>query len=199
METETKKKKHKLKKKSVSIDLGTDFFVLGFDLSLTSPGYAIINYKNGTIEIIDMGRVNNKNPKLSRGERLSNIQNLINEKINTVKENKFVCVRENSFSRFAAETQAIAAVNGVFDLCLYNNKVDEAILLSPLTVKKLVTGCAKATKQDVAEAINNYCTHKDFETDDVSDAVAVAIACLIENKLINQIPLEKYKEKNDGI
>lgn len=196
---EQKKKKHKLKKKSVSIDFETDFYILGYDLSLSSPGFSCIHWNNGAVEIVAAARLNNKDAKLSRGNKLKNIKTAIENTIRTVEEKNFVCVRENSFSRFSAETQAISAVNGVFDLCLYENNIEEPILISPLTVKKLITGSSKATKQEVAEAIANYCTPVEFETDDVSDAVAVALAALIQNNYIKQIPLDKYKEAQDGV
>lgn len=68
--------------------------------------------------------------------------------------------------------------------------------LAPTTVKAQVTGWGHATKEDVAEAVDNYIPkHAQFASDDESDAVAVGLAWLIANGYIDCIPLEKYKDK----
>ena len=52
--------------------------------------------------------------------------------------------------------------------------------LSPTTVKKLLTGSGKASKTEVAMALERYVGTQQYETDDESDAVAVGLAWLIQ-------------------
>ena len=46
-------------------------------------------------------------------------------------------------------------------------------------VKKLLTGSGKASKDEVAAALEKYIVKQDYATDDESDAVAIGIAWLI--------------------
>ena len=56
--------------------------------------------------------------------------------------------------------------------------------IAPTTVKKLLTGSGKASKEEVAEALESYVDCQTYESDDESDALAVGIAWLILNKMI---------------
>jgi len=49
-------------------------------------------------------------------------------------------------------------------------------------VKKLLTGSGKASKTEVAMALERYVATQQYETDDESDAVAVGLAWLIQQK-----------------
>ena len=51
-------------------------------------------------------------------------------------------------------------------------------------MKKLLTGSGKASKEEVAEALESYVDCQTYESDDESDALAVGIAWLILNKMI---------------
>lgn len=53
--------------------------------------------------------------------------------------------------------------------------------IAPSAVKKLVTGKAAATKEEVAEALEAYVGKQEYACDDESDAVAVGIAWLVSN------------------
>ena len=61
-------------------------------------------------------------------------------------------VREKGFSRFPRETQALFKVIGVADLVAWQKKRAEYHEIAPTTIKKLLTGSGKATKEDVAAA-----------------------------------------------
>ncbi len=82
---------------------------------------------------------------------------------------EYVVVRENSFSRFNAETQAISAVNGVCELTVWDIAGKDVQLIAPVSVKKITTGSAKASKEDVAASLNFYCPeHPEFKVNDES-------------------------------
>ena len=107
-----------------------------------------------------------------------------------------IAVRERAFSRYNAETQAIHKVVGVSEMIVWHILEMKFQELAPRSVKKYVTGWGSASKEEVAEAIDNYIPkHAQFASDDESDAVAVGLAWLIANGYIDCIPLEKYKDK----
>lgn len=86
-------------------------------------------------------------------------------------------MRERGFSRFAAETQALSKVVGVTDfIAAFIMRSFEEI--APVSVKKTLTGNAKAKKDEVAAQLSKYVGDHSYACDDESDAVAVGIAWL---------------------
>ena len=66
--------------------------------------------------------------------------------------------------------------------------------IHPKTIKKLVANDAEAKKDVVADSLTQFVGEREYECDDESDAVAVGIAWLIKNGLIDN-PYEQEKEK----
>ena len=56
--------------------------------------------------------------------------------------------------------------------------------IAPTTVKKLLTGSGKASKEEVAAALERFVGKQEYAVDDESDAVAVGIAWLASQNLI---------------
>ena len=56
--------------------------------------------------------------------------------------------------------------------------------IAPASVKKLVTGSGKATKDEVMAALERHIGQHEYSCDDESDAVAVGVAWLIQNDLL---------------
>jgi crossover junction endodeoxyribonuclease RuvC len=77
-------------------------------------------------------------------------------------------------------TQVIFRVVGVSDLALAKEGYTKIVDLSPTTVKKAVAGNGKADKKQVAQAVETFIGEYQFKNDDESDAVAVALAYLIQ-------------------
>ena len=102
-------------------------------------------------------------------------------------------VREKGFSRFPHETQALFKVVGIADLAVWKAYGTEFVEITPTTVKKLLTGSGKASKDEVAAALEKYIGEQSFEADDESDAAAVGIAWLIRNSYIQA---EEGREQN---
>ena len=119
--------------------------------------------------------LNNRSEKKCHGQILSEIYDLITELAVDVA----VFVREKGFSRFPHETQALFKVVGVADLAAWKAYGTEFVEIAPTTVKKLLTGSGKASKDEVAAALEKYIVKQDYATDDESDAVAIGIAWLI--------------------
>lgn len=93
---------------------------------------------------------------------------------------ELVFVRERGFARFAAETKALSKVVGVVDMTAWNCGKYTFDEISPMTVKKLVAGNARASKEQVSEALTRFVGDQTYTCDDESDAVAVGIAWLIQ-------------------
>lgn len=124
--------------------------------------------------------LNNRGEKKCHGQILAEIYDLITELAVDVA----VFVREKGFSRFPHETQALFKVVGVADLAAWRTCRTEFVEIAPTTVKKLLTGSGKASKQEVAAALERYVGKQTYTTDDESDAIAVGIAWLKRQKII---------------
>lgn len=155
------------------------------DLSLSSPGFAVLGVTDeGDPLILEVSHVKT-NAKKSHGYRLGEISEEIDRYI-TVYDPEYI-VREKGFSRFPATTQALFKVVGISDLYAHMRTEKEIAELSPTTVKKVVTGSGKATKQDVEKAVKKILRIDKpdfFATDDESDAVAVGLAYMKRKGLV---------------
>ncbi len=120
--------------------------------------------------------LNNHGEKKCHGQILAEIYAMITELAVDVA----VFVREKGFSRFPHETQALFKVVGVADLAAWTTCQTEFVEIAPTTVKKLLAGSGKATKEEVAAALETYVGKYDYEIDDESDALAVGIGYLIQ-------------------
>ena len=192
-----RKKKHKLRPIESLPHIDGDFQIVSCDLSLTRPGFALLLYHADTrsVEILNKDIIPNKSytKKKKRGQIIDEIGKMFTEYISPqiVK----VVIREKSFVRFNAETAALYCVTGALEMILWNRKEQWFQELAPSSVKKGVTGWGQASKDDVAKAIDSYCTHTNWKADDESDAVAVGIAWLVQNGYMETIPLEQYRER----
>ena len=57
--------------------------------------------------------------------------------------------------------------------------------IGPKRIKKLLTGDGNAEKTAVASALRKYVGEQKYACDDMSDAVAVGVAWLLQNKMID--------------
>lgn len=149
------------------------------DLSLSSPGFAVIRINN-KCELVEKGHIKT-NTKKSHGYRLKQIEKLLIQ-LRDKYEYEAV-IRERGFSRFPKTTQTLFKVVGICDLTFSDVEIIE---IPPTTVKKQVTGDGKADKKDVAKHVRKVLNLNNvkFATDDESDACAVCLAYLIREGLI---------------
>lgn len=158
--------------------------LLALDLSLSSTGYAVIQWEDSKATVIEVGHIDNKRKgrmKWSHGKRLLHIYEELSFIINSYPDIELV-VREKGVSRFNRATQVLFRVVGVVDLLLEEKELKPSEEISISETKKLITGNGKAEKEEVAEAVQQYLTESvTFVNDDESDAVAVGVAyCLKE-------------------
>ena len=158
--------------------------LLALDLSLSSTGYAVIQWEDSKATVIEVGHIDNKRKgrmKWSHGKRLLHIYEELSFVINSYPDIELV-VREKGVSRFNRATQVLFRVVGVVDLLLEEKELKPSEEISISETKKLITGNGKAEKEEVATAVQQYLTESTtFVNDDESDAVAVGVAyCLKE-------------------
>lgn len=197
MAKDTKKKKHKLKKDEALPYIEGDFDLVCCDLSMKSPGFGLLRQdaKSRSVSLIRKDVVSNRAAvNKAHGKILNEIGCVLSDFL--AGKRVKVAVRERAFSRYNAETQAIHKVVGISEMIVWHILEMKFQELAPRSVKKYVTGWGSATKEEVAEAVDNYIPkHAQFASDDESDAVAVGLAWLIANGYIDCIPLEKYRDK----
>lgn len=188
-----KKKRHRVKKTEPLARIEGDFDIVGCDLSMRCPGFALIHYDAATrtASLLRKSCVKNRANNKPHGRMLSEIADefISYTPFLTTK----VFVRERAFARFNTETIVLNKVVGVTDLTLWDRRRDSFQELAPSEIKKLVTGWYRAGKNDVIEAMTNYIGEVRYETDDESDACACIIAWLIRNGYMDTIPLPKYE------
>jgi len=160
---------------------------LALDLSLSSPGFAVIAVTDeGDPILLEKSHVKT-NANQSHGYRLHQIAVELERLMLNYKPEHIV--RERGFSRFPTTTQALFKVVGVSDFLAQITGTREKFTtniyeIAPTTVKKAVTGNGRASKKDVEKEVAKWLQidrTNFFETDDESDAAAVGLAYLVEN------------------
>lgn len=159
--------------------------ILALDLSLSSPGFAVIAFDSeGNPLLLEKSHVKTKASK-PHGYRLGEISEEVDRYIVAYQPEHYV--REKGFSRHAKTTQALFKVVGVSDLYAYMRTEREIAEIAPTSVKKLVTGNGKASKQEVEVAVKRILRIEIddfFATDDESDACAVGLAYAVKKRLL---------------
>ena len=130
------------------------------------------------------------------GEVLSNIAAELRRLMTT--SPMAVLVREEALrkSGTAASGKVLSILNkvvGVADLYAWAFGGREFVEIPPQTVKKAVTDDANAEKEVVAAALEQFVGKHDYACDDESDAVAVGIAWLLQQGMLDN-PYEKPKK-----
>lgn len=167
----------------------TDNRVLALDLSLSSPGFAVLATSDvdGARKpvILEASHVKT-NARRPHGYRLAQIEAEMERLIVFYKPKHIV--RERGFSRFAATTQAIFRVVGVSDLIAQRHGIEKIAEITPTSVKKIVTGNGKASKGDVQQAVMRALSIEQedyFANDDESDAAACGLAYMVQEGIIS--------------
>ncbi|MCM3639677.1 crossover junction endodeoxyribonuclease RuvC [Priestia aryabhattai] len=157
--------------------------ILALDLSLSSTGFAVGKVEQGKIDLIKKGHINNKkHAKKSQAYRLHRIASVLKDVFRSHPVD--IVVKERGFSKGHVSTQALFKVAGVADLMSFSFGHDNMAELTPAQVKKAVTKNGKASKEEVAEALEKYVGKQEYSNDDESDAVAVLVAYSLKEGLL---------------
>lgn len=89
-------------------------------------------------------------------------------------------------------------VVGVADLYAWAFGGREFAEIGPKAVKKAVTGNGLAEKDEVAASLTQFVGEREYACDDESDAVAVGIAWLIQQGMIDDPYAKKKKTTKEG-
>lgn len=191
--------KKKKENKIIQVQFPDLFRVVGGDISLKRPGFSFLTFKknnDGTLCLLDIKTmcVDNKNEKKKeKGELLDEVLKAIALFFPDEEKDDIATfyVREKYISNHGSvyESSIYEAI-GISDWYLW--KLHKTWFeLYPSTIKSLITGNGRADKQVVADMLHYYVGDCNYSTDDESDAVAVAIAWLIQQGQIKQHCEEK--------
>jgi crossover junction endodeoxyribonuclease RuvC len=151
--------------------------ILGIDSSLACPAYAVVKVSEGKAELIETSHIKT-NSKKSTGYRLFQIYNWFKDVLERYDFDSIVF--EKGFNKFAIATQQIQRTLGVLMFTLYRNEIEDFFEISPTSVKKAITGNGKASKEELAEALESYVGKHKYKTNDESDSVGVALALALQ-------------------
>lgn len=190
--------KKKTENQIVPVQLPDIFRVIGGDISLKRPGFSSLVYKkneDGTLNLMDVKTMcidNKKDKKKEKGELLDDVLRGITTFFPDEEKDDIQTfyVREKYISNHGSiyESSIYEAV-GISDWYLWRLH-KTWYELYPNTIKKLIAGNGNADKQVVADALKHYVGERVYGTDDESDAVAVAVAWLIQQGAIKQFESE---------
>jgi crossover junction endodeoxyribonuclease RuvC len=157
-------------------------FLLAFDPSLDGCGYAVLDIRNKKPKLADSGVVKGRNAtwgSTSHQIKLALIRAKVIELVAKYHPLYPVVYLERGFSKFNNSTQATFRARGALESELVGYEVKE---LTPSEVKKIITSYGASGKQEVADCVRQMLNiEKEFETDDESDAIAVAMAAYIKD------------------
>jgi crossover junction endodeoxyribonuclease RuvC len=155
-------------------------YVLGLDVSMNSTGWAVLGVDKG-VHYVDSGIIK-ANTKLSHGRRLRGQR----ENFAAIVEKYPISyvAREAGFSRHRKSTQALFKAYGVAEEFFAENDLVE---YAAATIKKVVTGNGRASKEEVEAAIRKILKLPEsfkFKSDDESDALAITITLIKDKGII---------------
>lgn len=178
-------KKPKKAEPEVVIKFPQRYYVLGADLSLKRPGFCKLTVDEGKITDIKLMSVDNKKDiKKCHGQLIDEIMKAFTA---FIPDDDTPCyfVREHEInSKMSVGERYISKVIGMMDWFIYRLNTSWDDSLYPVTIKALIGGSGKATKEEVAQGLPPYVGNIQYANDDESDATAVAIAWLIKQKQI---------------
>lgn len=147
---------------------------------MNCTGYAIVEFEDNQVRLINKGIIKAR-ARESHGKRLKRQHDTL--KVWAELYPDAVIVKESVHSARAKTAIILAKVHGVVDL-LFN---EETIIEYPATtIKKKIANNGKAKKKEVMDAVTQHLQYHGidnvtFNTDDESDAVAVALTYLYEH------------------
>lgn len=182
--------------------------IIACDFSYYRPGFAHLRYypRGRKVAVIETSNIDNKNAsgkKKPHGQILSEIASELRRYLTgspmgtLVREQALSIVvgySKTNAKYYNPETiKILHEVVGVADLYAWGlgGRVFDEI--GPKAVKKYVTGNGLAEKDDVAKALPQFVGEREYACDDESDAVAVGIAWLIQQGMIDD-PYAKPKK-----
>ncbi|MGM0836012.1 MAG: hypothetical protein ACQEV7_07635 [Bacillota bacterium] len=173
--------------------------VLAFDTSMSAPGVAILEVKNGKAKIIALSHVKTDS-KSSHGLRAEIIEGWATVFIADHTRKGFdIVTREDFHGQSSAQNypvfaswssceRAVGKFGLTFDKFTYelkNGRKKTLLGVPQSKVKELVAGKGNVDKAELAEAVRKWTGYTgEFACDDESDAAAIGLAYLINGGVI---------------
>ena len=198
--------KRKPKSEPQQHQLPQQFWLVAADLSLKRPGFCkmLIQKQNEQVSILsfDVANVNNKTKTKPHGQLLD--ETLASMAFFFPDEGKeqypVYYVREKAaLSSFSLAMIGQAKMAGMADWLVWHQNQKQWDEIAPNAVKRLVAGNGNAEKDEVAKALETYIGAHEYRFDDESDAAAVGVAWLIQNKVMKTLvqPTEKSDAESE--
>lgn len=164
--------------------------ILGLDPGIAIVGYSVIDAVEDNYTLITSGSVQTSKNKTDQG-RLFEISQDLEEIIKTFKP-ECAAVEKLYFFKNQKTIIPVAQARGVIIMTLEKYNID-AFDYTPLVVKQTITGYGRASKDEVAEAVEKM-VDKNGKTwpklDDTVDSIAIAV-CHARNAQCN---VEQYAQ-----
>ncbi len=154
--------------------------VLGIDPGLAKTGYAVIESNKGEFQILASGVIKTSTSD-SLATRIHIIHNNLFNIITQYRPN-FASIEETYVNNNYSSSLKLAHARASAILAVMNSGL-EITEMSAKTIKKTITGSGSADKIQVEKMINLMLGGKrNFESNDESDAIAIAIATSLSVK-----------------
>lgn len=176
--------------------------VLAFDTSMSRPGVAILEVKNGKPRIIALSHTTTDSKTQSHALRAEIIEAWATMFLAKHAKKPFdIVIREDFSGQTSSQNYPVfAAWSGIERACekfgvgpfvkwteIHKNGRKKTMLGPTASkVKLIVAGSGKAEKEEVAEAVRKWTGYDgEFAVDDESDAAAIGLAYLINEGVIS--------------
>lgn len=164
--------------------------ILGLDPGIAIVGYSVIEAVEDNYTLITSGSIQTSKNKTDQG-RLFEISQDLEEIIKTFKP-ECAAVEKLYFFKNQKTIIPVAQARGVIIMTLEKYNID-SFDYTPLVVKQTITGYGRASKDEVAEAVEKM-VDKNCKTwpklDDTVDSIAIAV-CHARNAQCN---VEQYAQ-----
>lgn len=172
------------KKQTKTIVIPDSFLIVAVDGALDRPGFSVISYDKGDIKVLNLSNLNNKGKSKTHGEKLNDILQFFQSTVVPKVDTPTFFIRQHAVGQKFFNDTAIYEQVGMLNWWLWMNHQTEWHEIYPSSVKKLITGNGRATKEDVRSALSTYVGEQQYACDDESDALAIALAFLIQINLL---------------
>ena len=162
--------------------------ILGIDPGIAIVGYSIIDVQDDAYSLVTSGSIQTDKNKSEAG-RLLEISSDMEEILKTYKPDT-AGVEKLYFFKNQKTIIPVAQARGVIMMVLEKYSID-AVEYTPLVVKQTITGYGRASKEEVAEAVEKMVDKngKNWpKLDDTVDSIAIAV-CHARNRECN---LDRY-------
>lgn len=147
----------------------------------------IYDADNRTVSIDRTSYVDNHKAGMSHGQKLRATANEIRSYLD---QHPDICVRQTALSSGPniKTCLTLSKVVGVSDYLAEIFLHIDFKQIFPTTIKRLLTGDCNAKKDDVATSLKRWVGEHEYRVDDESDAVAVGVAWLVHEGMLEGLP-----------